>query len=47
VLYERFQTWQKMGLFDQLFQYNARECRIGWKWQAGDSKMFSCPWAVL
>jgi len=40
VLHERFQIWQKLGLFDQLFQvmvqYYARECRIGWKWQAGD-----------
>jgi hypothetical protein len=47
VWHERFHTWQQIGLFDQLFQvmvqYYVRECRIGWKWQAGDSKMVPAP----
>jgi putative transposase len=47
VLHERFQTWQKQGLFDRLFkrmvQYYAREQRIGWKWQAVDSMMAPAP----
>jgi len=47
VLHERFQTWQKMGLFDQLFRvmvkFYAHERQIGWKWQAGDSKMVPAP----
>jgi len=47
VLHERFQTWQKQGLFDQLFkrmvQYYAREQRIGWKWQSVDSMMAAAP----
>jgi putative transposase len=47
VLHERFQTWQKEGLFDQLFRvmvkFYARERHIGWKWQSGDSKMVPAP----
>jgi transposase len=47
VLHERFQTWQKQGLFDQLFEvmvkFYAREHHIGWKWQSGDSKMVPAP----
>jgi putative transposase len=47
VLHERFQTWQKAGLFDQLFrkmvQFYAREQRIGWKWQAVDSMSSAAP----
>jgi len=47
VLHERFQTWQKNGLFDKLFQvmvkFYARERQIGWKWQSGDSKMVPAP----
>lgn len=47
VLHERFQTWQKQGLFDKLFkrlvQYYAREQRIGWKWQSVDSMMAPAP----
>ena len=43
VLHERFQTWQKEGLFDKLFKkmvrHYAREQRIGWKWQSVDSMM--------
>ena len=47
VLHERFQTWQKQGLFEKLFKkmvkYYARECKIGWKWQSVDSMMSSAP----
>jgi putative transposase len=47
VLHERFQTWQKQGIFDKLFkkmlQYYARELRIGWKWQSIDSMMSPAP----
>lgn len=47
VLHERFQTWQKQGLFETLFKkmvkYYARECKIGWKWQSVDSMMSSAP----
>jgi len=46
-LHERFQTWQRCGLFDRLFQvmvkFYARELRIGWPWQAADSKMVPAP----
>jgi len=46
-LHERFQTWQKAGIFDQLFRimvrYYARERKVGWKWQSVDSKMVSSP----
>ena len=45
VLHQRFQLWQQTGLFARLFQrvvrFYARERRIGWQWQALDSK--SCP----
>jgi putative transposase len=47
VLHERFQTWQKQGIFDKLFkkmvQYYARELHIGWKWQSIDSMMSPAP----
>jgi putative transposase len=47
VLHERFQTWQKQGIFDKLFkkmvQYYAKELRIGWKWQSIDSMMSPAP----
>ena len=47
VLHERFQTWQKAGLFDKLFKkmvrYYAREQQIGWKWQSVDSMMSPAP----
>ena len=46
-LHERFQTWQKKGVFDKLFKimvnYYAREMGIGWKWQSVDSKMVPAP----
>jgi len=47
VLHERFQTWQKEGLFDKLFKKMvmsfAKEHRIGWKWQSVDSMMSPAP----
>ena len=47
VLHERFQTWQKEGIFDKIFKkmvlYYAREQRIGWKWQSIDSMMSPAP----
>jgi transposase len=47
VLHERFQTWQKQGLFDKLFkrmgQYYARQRGIGWKWQSVDSMLAPAP----
>lgn len=46
-LHDRFQSWQKLGIFDKLFKimvkYYAREQRIGWKWQSVDSKMVPAP----
>lgn len=46
-LHERFQTWQKKGIFDRLFKimvkYYTREAHIGWKWQSVDSKMVPAP----
>jgi len=46
-LHRRFQAWQQAGVFDKLFKimvrYYARERRIGWKWQAIDSKMVPAP----
>jgi putative transposase len=46
-LHERFQTWQKRGVFDKLFKvmvnYYTREMKIGWKWQSVDSKMVPAP----
>lgn len=45
VLHERFQTWQKTGVFAQIMtqmaQFYNRKRHIKWKWQAIDSK--SCP----
>jgi len=47
VLHERFQTWQRQGLFEMLFKkmvkYYARERKIGWKWQSIDSMMSPAP----
>lgn len=46
-IHDRFQTWQRAGIFDKLFkimvQYYARELHIGWKWQSVDSKMVPAP----
>jgi len=47
VLHERFQTWQKQGIFEKLFkrmvQYYAQEHHIAWKWQSVDSMMAPAP----
>jgi putative transposase len=47
VLDERFQTWQKLGVFDKLFKrmvrYYAREHHLAWKWQSVDSMMVPAP----
>lgn len=46
-LHERFQTWERAGIFDKLFKimvkFYARERKIGWKWQSVDSKMVPAP----
>lgn len=47
VLHERFQTWQRQGVFDKLLstmaRFYARKRRILWKWQAADSKAVPAP----
>jgi putative transposase len=44
-LHERFQTWQRLGVFDQILrimvQFYAKKRSIQWKWQSIDSQ--SCP----
>jgi putative transposase len=44
-LHERFQTWQRQGVFAQIMRimvkFYAKKRTIKWKWQAIDSK--SCP----
>jgi putative transposase len=44
-LHERFQTWQRLGVFDQILRimvkFYAKKRSIKWKWQSIDSK--SCP----
>jgi putative transposase len=44
-LHERFQTWQRQGVFAQIMrimvQFYAKKRTIKWKWQSIDSK--SCP----
>lgn len=46
-LHERFQTWERGGVFNKLFQIMvrsyARKQGIGWKWQSIDSKMVPSP----
>jgi putative transposase len=46
-LHDRFQIWQKTGVFDKLFKvmvrYYARERQIGWEWQSVDSKSVPAP----
>lgn len=47
VLHERFQTWRRHGLFQQMMHamatfYHA-ERAIGWEWQSIDSKMAPAP----
>lgn len=45
VLHERFQTWQRAGIWEQVFatlvRFYGRQRHVGWQWQAIDSK--SCP----
>ena len=45
VIHDRFQTWQKMGIFRgvlrEMVAYYQQEREIGWQWQSIDSK--SCP----
>jgi len=45
VLHERFQTWQREGVFERIMQamvrFYAQQRQIKWKWQSVDSK--SCP----
>jgi hypothetical protein len=48
VLHERFQAWQKTGVFEKLMkrmvEYYARERGgVGWRWQAMDSKSCAPP----
>jgi putative transposase len=47
VLHDRFQTWQKQGLWKAIFQtsvrFYARKRHIGWKWQSLDSKSRPAP----
>ena len=44
-LHERFQTWQRQGIFEQVMrimvQFYGKRRQVKWKWQAIDSK--SCP----
>ena len=44
-LHERFQTWQRQGVFAQIMRimvkFYAKKRKIKWKWQSIDSK--SCP----
>lgn len=45
VLHARFQTWQRLGIWDKvltaLVRFYARKRHVGWEWQSIDSK--SCP----
>ena len=47
VLHERFQTWQKQGIWEQIFRsllrFYARKRRIQWKWQSVDSRSCASP----
>jgi len=49
VIHERFQTWQKSGVFDamlrRLAEYYAEHQAIGWEWQSVDSKSVAAPLA--
>ncbi len=49
VIHERFQTWQKSGVFAtilrRLVEYYAERQAIGWEWQSVDSKMVAAPLA--
>jgi putative transposase len=47
VIHERFQTWQKQGIWEKvrrtMVRYYARKRRIRWEWQSIDSKSCSSP----
>jgi transposase len=47
VLHDRFQVWQRRGLFAELFRvmlrFYARRRRIRWHWQAIDSRSCAAP----
>lgn len=47
VLHERFQTWQRTGvwrkIFKRLVRFYARKQKVKWKWQSIDSKMVPSP----
>lgn len=47
VLHDRFQTWQKQGLFDKILRimvrFYGRKRRIQWRWQAIDSRNGAAP----
>jgi putative transposase len=47
VIHERFQTWQKQGIWEKVLRtmvrYYARKRRIRWEWQSIDSKSCSSP----
>lgn len=49
VIHERFQTWQKSGVFDavlhRLAAYYAERQAVGWTWQSVDSKSVAAPLA--
>jgi putative transposase len=47
VIHERFQTWQKQGVWEKVLRtmvrYYARKQHIRWEWQSIDSKSCSSP----
>jgi putative transposase len=47
VLHERFQTWQRQGIWEQVLarivRFYHRKRRIQWRWQAIDSKACAAP----
>jgi putative transposase len=47
VLHERFQSWQKQGVWDAVFRalvkFYRRERHIQWRWQAVDSRSCAAP----
>jgi putative transposase len=49
VIHERFQSWQRSGVFDAilrtLVEFYAERQGIGWSWQSVDSKMSPAPLA--
>ncbi len=47
VIHERFQTWRRAGIFDQVLvemvQFYAERLGIGWEWQSIDSGIRPAP----